>query len=75
MTATVTNPGRLFRVVRGSLGIGATVRAADAREAVAKDSAAIAGRGPGPLGVFAGVEPAPVVAVYELRELPAADWQ
>lgn len=67
---------RRFRVVRGTLPgfrVGKTWCADSARDAVRIDTAALAE--PGALGAFADVEPAPVVAVYELREVPAADWR
>lgn len=72
-----------FRVVRGGIdngrkwGIGSTYEADNAKAAVAKDEEETrkAFGCPGPLGVFAGTKPAPIVAVFELVPVPESDWR
>lgn len=74
---------RRFRVVRGETvngrtwATGSNYTAPDARAAVRADEYETrkAFTGSGPLGVFSGAKPHPVIAVYELVPVPAEVWR
>lgn len=67
-----------YRVMRGTteLSIGATYTADSAKDAVRQDNestAKIFGE-PDALGLYEGVGPAPILAVYELIPVPVEEW-